>query len=42
MIDDDDTEFRRDMRGLHKLLIFVILSSVAIVLFAVVASRVIT
>jgi hypothetical protein len=42
MIDDDDKEFRRDIRGLHKLLIIVILSSVAIVLFAVIASRVIT
>ena len=39
MIDDDDKEFRRDMRGLHKLLIIVILSSVAIVLFAVAVSH---
>jgi hypothetical protein len=39
VIDDDDTEFRRDMRGLHKLLILVVLSSVAIVLFAVAVSR---
>ena len=42
MIDDDDKEFRRDMRGLHKLLIIVIAFGVAITLFAVVASRVIT
>jgi hypothetical protein len=39
MIDDDDKEFQRDMRGLHKLLIIVILSCVATVLFAVVVSR---
>ena len=42
MIDDDNKEFWRDMRGLHKLLIFVILSGVAIVLVAVAVSRVIT
>jgi hypothetical protein len=39
MIDDDDKEFRRDMRGLHKLLIIVIVSAVATVLFAVAVSR---
>jgi hypothetical protein len=39
MIDDDDKEFRRDMRGLHKLLIIVMLSAVAAVLFAVAVSR---
>jgi hypothetical protein len=39
MIDDDDKEFGRDMRGLHKLLIVVVLSGVAIVLFAVAVSR---
>jgi hypothetical protein len=39
MIDDDDKEFRRDMRGLHKLLIIVILFAVATVLFAVAVSR---
>jgi len=39
VIDDDDKEFRRDMRGLHKLLIIVILSGAAIVLFAVAVSR---
>jgi hypothetical protein len=39
MIDDDDKEFRRDMRGLHKQLIIVIVSAVATVLFAVAISR---
>jgi hypothetical protein len=39
MIDDDDKEFRRDMRGLHKLLIIVIAFGVVIVLFAVAISR---
>lgn len=42
MIDDDNKEFRRDMRGLHKLLIIVIVFAVAMTLGAVVVSRMIT
>jgi hypothetical protein len=42
MIDDDDKEFRRDMRGLHELLFFVIAFGVVTVVFAIVASWVIT
>jgi hypothetical protein len=42
VIDDDDKEFRRDKRGLNELLFFVIAFGVVIVLFAIVASRVIT